>query len=302
MLHLAFALLFCVGWAVGGKTLEFALRLALSPGELRALVKTAGDQFWPRLGVDVASWIFTTLPFGVVVYLCITGIAHAIRYFVESTEREVQMARLSQQLTGARLAALQAQLNPHFLFNSLNTIAVLVRDGNRAMATQVIEQLSEVLRSTLSRTSANEVALEDELRLVNQYLSVERVRFSDRLRPTLDIDPATLSAAVPRFALQHLVENALRHGIAKRTDAGRVVITARRDGDMLDLSVEDDGAGLSPAAARVEAHGLDNTRERLRTLYGDRASLTVTAAAVRGTVARLRIAYREIVLEPEGGS
>jgi len=299
LLHLAFALLFCIGWAVGGKILELALGLMLSPEAVRAFVNTAGDQFWPRLGLDVLSWIFTTLPFGVVVYLGITGIAHAIRYFVESTEREVEMARLSQQLTGARLAALQAQLNPHFLFNSLNTIAVLVRDGNRAMATRVIEQLSEVLRSTLSRTSANEVSLEDELRLVNQYLAVEQVRFSDRLRPALDIDPATLSAAVPRFALQHLVENALRHGIAKRTDAGRVVITARRDGDMLDLSVEDDGAGLSPAAAHVEAHGLDNTRERLRTLYGDRASLVVAAAPTRGTVARLRIPYREIVLEPE---
>ena len=100
-----------------------------------------------------------------------------------------------------------------------------------------------MLRSTLSRTQANEVPLEDELGLVRQYLAVEQARFSDRLRPVFDIDPSTLSAAVPRFALQHLVENALRHGIAKRTDSGRVVVTARRDGDMLDLSVEDDGAG-----------------------------------------------------------
>ena len=134
---------------------------------------------------------------------------------------------------------------------------------------------------------------------MNQYLAVEQVRFSDRLRPALDIDPATLSAAVPRFALQHLVENALRHGIAKRTDAGRLIITARRDGDMLDLSVEDDGAGLAPAAVDMEAHGLANTRERLRTLYGERASLIVAPAPTRGTVARLRLPYREIVLEPE---
>ena len=118
-----------------------------------------------------------------------------------------------------------------------------MRDGDTATATRVIEQLSDVLRSTLGRTQASEVTLDDELALVRQYLAVEQARFSDRLRPSLDIDPATLSAAVPRFALQHLVENALRHGIAKRTDAGRVVVTARRDGDMLELSVEDDGPG-----------------------------------------------------------
>jgi two-component system, LytTR family, sensor kinase len=299
MLHLGFSLLFCVGWAVGGKVLELTLRLLLNPQEVHAFVKAKGDQFWPTLGLDVLSWIFTTLPFGVVVYLSIAGIAHAIRYFVEANEREVQMARLSEQLTGARLAALQAQVNPHFLFNSLNTIAVLVRDGDRATATRVIEQLSEVLRSTLSRTPANEVSLEDELRLVRRYLAVEQARFSDRLRPVFAIDPATLSAAVPRFAVQHLVENALRHGIAKRTEAGRVVVTARRDGDTLDVSVEDDGAGLTSAPVQGDGHGLDNTRERLRTLYGDRASLVVAAAPIQGTVARLRIPYRETVFEPE---
>jgi two-component system, LytTR family, sensor kinase len=309
-LHLGCALLFCLAWALSGKVLQLILGLLLNRQEVRTFVQTSGGQLWQRLGHDVLNWIFITLPFGVVVYLSIAGIAHAIRYFVEAKEREVQMARLSEQVTGARLAALHAQLNPHFLFNSLNTIAVLVRDGNRATATRVIEQLSEVLRSTLSRTHANEVSLEEELRLVRQYLEVEQARFSDRLRPVFEIDPATLSAAVPRFALQHLVENALRHGIARRTEAGRVVVTARRDAGMLDLSVEDDGAGLtsiavqgdgpldSPASALARAgHGLENTRERLQTLYGDRASLVVTAAAAQGTIARLRIPFREIVLE-----
>ncbi len=172
-----------------------------------------------------------------------------------------------------------------------------MRDGDRRAATRVIEQLSDVLRSTLSRTHASEVTLDDELALVRQYLAVEQARFPDRLRPVLDIDPATLSAAVPRFALQHLVENALRHGIAKRTDAGRLAVTARRDGDMLELSVEDDGPGALTAAVDTKGHGLDNTRERLRTLYGGRASLVVTAAPAQGAVARLRLPYRELVLE-----
>jgi sensor histidine kinase YesM len=299
LLHLLFALAFCVAWATLGKVLEILLALTFKPDEVRTLMRAGGGQFLQKFGWNLVGWIFVTLPFGVVVYFSIAGIAHAIRYFFEATDREVQLARVSEQLASTRRAALEAQLNPHFLFNSLNTIAVLVRDGDSRTATRVIEQLSDVLRSTLGRIQANEVTLDDELALVRQYLAVEQARFPDRLRPTLDIDPATLSAAVPRFAVQHLVENALRHGIAKRTDAGRVVVTARRDGDMLELSVEDDGAGVTAAAVGTKGHGLDNTRERLRTLYGERASLVVTPAPAQGTVARLRIPYRELALEPE---
>jgi two-component system, LytTR family, sensor kinase len=299
LLHLLFALLFCVAWATLGKVLQFLLALTFTPAEVHTRMAADGAQFWPKLMWDLIGWIFVTLPFGVVVYLSIAGIAHAIRYFFEANDREIQLARLSEQLASTRLAALQAQLNPHFLFNSLNTIAVLVRDGENRTATRVVEQLSDVLRSTLSRTKSNEVTLEDEVALVRQYLAVEEARFSDRLRPVLDIDPATLAAAVPSFALQHLVENALRHGIAKRTDAGRVVVTARRVGNDLEVSVEDDGAGLPAAFAPVPGHGLENTRERLRTLYGDRASLSVTPAPGHGTVARLRIPYRELALNSD---
>jgi LytS/YehU family sensor histidine kinase len=249
------------------------------------------------IGRDVASWILTTFPFGVIVYLCVAGVAHAIRYFVEAREREVQMARLSAQLSDARLAALHAQLNPHFLFNSLNTIAVLVRDGHRGAATRVIEQLSDVLRSTLGRSQGNEVTLENELHLVRQYVAVEQARFSDRLRPAFDVPGALLSAAVPRFALQHLVENAIRHGIARRSDAGRLSVSARRDGDMLELAVVDDGPGVAAPVDEQVGHGLENTRERLRTLYGERGSLVLTPASPQGTFARLRIPYRE--MEPE---
>jgi two-component system, LytTR family, sensor kinase len=298
-LHLVFSLLFCVAWATSGKILQLLLGLTFRRAEAEAMLKAAGDQYWQKAGLDLLGWIFTTMPFGVVVYLSITGIAHAIRYFVEAREREVQMARLSEQLAGTRLAALQAQLNPHFLFNSLNTIAVLVRDGDTAAATRVIEQLSDVLRSTLAGSHANEVALDDELTLVRQYLAVEQARFSDRLRPVFEIDPTALAGAVPRFALQHLVENAIRHGIARRTDAGRVVVTARRDGAMLELSVEDDGAGPGTGTLDRIGHGLDNTRERLRTLYGERGELVVTAVSPHGTLARLRIPYREMIAEQQ---
>lgn len=282
VIHVVFSLLFCVVWA-GCGTL---LKLALQP-----------NSFDRGVARFYTSWIFTTLPFGVAVYLAMVGIEHAIRYFVEARERDALVARLSGQLSSARLAALQAQLNPHFLFNSLNTIAVLVRDGNAATATRVIEQLSDVLRTTLSRSRDSEVSLDEELELVRQYLAVEQARFSDRMRPEFDIDPSLLSAAVPSLALQHLVENAVRHGIARRSDAGHIAVTARRDGDMLELSVRDDGPGFVPGASDVRGHGLENTRERLATLYGANASLAVTSNPEGGAIARMRIPYRELLLE-----
>jgi signal transduction histidine kinase len=282
VIHVVFSILFCVLWASIGTVLKISLQPIPPDGSVL--------RWW--LG-----WIFTTLPFGAAVYLAMVGIEHAIRYFIEAREREAQVARLSEQLTSAKLAALQANLNPHFLFNSLNTVAVLVRDGDAGKATRVIEQLSDVLRTTLSRSRDAEVSLEDELDLVRQYLSVEQARFSDRMRVSIDVPDALLSAAIPGFALQHLVENAVRHGIARRTSAGNVQVAARRAGDTLEITVVDDGVGIDEAAAIIAGHGIENTRERLRTLYGDRASLDVMRAPEQGTVARLRIPYHEVLLE-----
>jgi sensor histidine kinase YesM len=300
LLHLVFALVFCAAWAVSGKLLQLALGLLFRPEEVRRFVAEQGGSLWQVATLEILNWVFITLPFGVVVYLSIAGIAHAIRYFLEAKEREIQLSRLAGQLTEARLSALQARLNPHFLFNSLNTIAVLTRDGQTTAATRVVEQLSEVLRSTLGHAQSSEVPLEDEIDLVRQYLAVEQARFPDRLRPEFDIDPGVQTAAVPSFAVQHLVENALRHGIARRTSAGRVSIRARREADMLEVAVADDGPGIEPSASDREGHGLAHTRERLRTLYPEgRASLDVAAAPGGGTVARLRVPYREVMLEPD---
>src|SRR3989454_8042213 len=283
-LHLAISLLFCAAWAAAGTV----LKLVLMPSAL----------YYPP-GKYFVSWLFITFPFGVAVYLAVVGIEHATRYFAEARERELQMARLAEQLSGARFAALQAQLNPHFLFNTLNTIAVFIRDGDRTGATRMVEQLSDILRRTLSRHRANEVTLEEELELVRQYLGIEQARFSDRLRPEFEIDDAVRSAVVPGFALQHLVENAVRHGIAKRADAGRVRVIARRDGDTLEISVIDDGVGIDAHAPTPKGHGIENTRERLRALYGERASLVVAPGPTGGTIATLRVPYREMLLEPD---
>ena len=285
ILHFVFSLLFCVAWATCGQVLRLILIRIFAP-EIQLS--------WLRFGVEWLGWIFTTLPFGVAVYLCVVGIEHATRYFIDAREREVQVARLSEQLSSARFAALQAQLNPHFLFNTLNTITVLVRDDDRQGAVSIIEHLSELLRRTLSRHQANEVTLGEELDLVRQYVAIEQARFSDRLRPEFRIPETLMSAAVPSFGLQHLVENAIRHGIAKHTDAGHLLLTGTRSGDVLEISVSDDGLGIDPAAPVPPGHGIDNTRERLRALYGERASLEITRRASGGTIATLRLPYREL--------
>jgi two-component system, LytTR family, sensor kinase len=290
-LHLGFSLLFCVAWATSGQLLRLGLGLLFDAAAMQA----GGAQFWRKAGVDLLSWIFITLPFGVAVYLCMVGMEHAIRYFTEAREREIQMALLSQQLASARFAALQAQVNPHFLFNTLNTIAVLVRDNDRQGAVSIVEHLSEVLRRTLSRHRANEVTLGDELELVRQYVAIEQARFSDRLRPEFNIDDSLLSAAVPSFAIQHLVENAIRHGIAKHPDAGRLIVTTRRTGEVLEISVTDDGVGMDTEVDIPKGHGIANTRERLRALYGESASLVIVRGTEGGTIATLRVPYRELL-------
>jgi sensor histidine kinase YesM len=287
VLHLLFSLLFCVAWATCGQLLRLVLVSIFAP-------QLFHNASWSRIGLEWLGWIFITLPFGVAVYLCMVGIEHATRYFIEVREREVQVARLSEQLSSARFAALQAQLNPHFLFNTLNTIAVLVRDNERDGAVRIVEHLSELLRSTLTRHQANEVTLGEELELVRQYVAIEQARFSDRLRPEFRVPDALLSAAMPSFALQHLVENAIRHGIARRTEAGLLIVAVERVGEFLQLTVIDDGVGIDSQLAPPAGHGIENTRERLRALYGERASLVITRRAEGGTIATLRVPYREI--------
>lgn len=291
VLHLGVSLIFCVAWATCGKVLQLVLMRLFDPNMLRTAMAAGPKQFWGSLAIDWLSWIFTTLPFGVAVYLCVVGIEHASRYFIEARERDVQVARLSEQLAGARFAALQAQVNPHFLFNTLNTIAVLVRDNERQAAVRIVEQLSEVLRASLSSSRQNEISLGEELELVRQYVAIEQARFSDRLRPEFRIDDTLLPALVPSFSVQTLVENAIRHGIARKPEAGRLTITARKDNDVLEIRITDDGGGIESDSVIQPGHGIANTRERLQALYGEKASLEVTRGE-GGTIATLRLPYR----------
>ena len=281
-IHLGAAILLCIVWS--------------GLGVLLSLAMLHGTPY----GGGAVSWFFTTLPFGVAVYFAVLGVAHAAAFFLEARERETQAARLSAQLAEARLGALRMQLQPHFLFNSLNAIAVTVRDRDTATATRLLEQLGDVLRRVMRSDRPPEVTLAEELEFVRQYLAIEEVRFSDRLRPIFEIDASLEQAAVPDFVLQPLVENALRHGLARRVTATLLRIAARREGDDLVLAVTNDGPG--PAETPADATtgvGLMNLRERLASLYGARARLDLVATPDGGAVATVRLPYR--VLEGHRG-
>jgi LytS/YehU family sensor histidine kinase len=213
-------------------------------------------------------------------------------YFTEAREREAQSARLAAQLAEARLGALRMQLNPHFLFNSLNAIGVLVRDQNTATASRMLELLGDVLHSVLRSDARHEIPLAEEIQFLEQYLAIEQVRFSDRLRVSWSIDDRLRSAPVPGFILQPLVENALRHGVAKRSDLGTIDVGARLEGPTLVLTVTDNGPGPAPSEVSGAGVGLANTRERLRTMYGEDASLTLESRAAGGAIATIRLPYR----------
>lgn len=188
-------------------------------------------------------------------------------------ERELRAAQLETRLAEARLDALRMQLNPHFLFNALNSISALMHEDVEA-ADAMMQKLGDLLRSSLDEGRGPEITLEAELELVGRYLDIERIRFDERLRVRLSVEPQTLAARVPAFALQPLVENAVRHAIAPRPEGGSLEISAWHDRGGLHLAVSDDGPGLGTGRPG-EGVGLANTRARLEQLYGGAQALSI---------------------------
>jgi signal transduction histidine kinase len=225
-------------------------------------------------------------------YWAVVGFSHALDFYRESKERELTGAQLQARLAEAQLQALQRQLHPHFLFNTLHTISALMHRDVDA-ADEMLARLSDLLRLTLDGGNLQLVPLKDELDFVRKYLDIERTRFGERLQVLIEAEPDTLDAAVPNFVLQPLVENALRHGIAPKVGGGRVEIDVRREGERLVLVVRDDGAGVKPErlqAAR-EGVGLANTRSRLTHLYGDQHAFDFQAKSGEGVVVTIEIPF-----------
>ncbi len=208
--------------------------------------------------------------------------------------REVQAARLEAQLAQAQLTALEMQLHPHFLFNTLQAISTLVTE-DPAAARRMLVLLGDLLRAVLDGAGQAEVPLGRELDFVGRYLEIERTRFPDRLAVAIEVPAPLRSARVPNLLLQPLVENAIRHGIAPRTEPGRVTIRAARAGDRLTVEVLDDGAGPggTPAGTNGRGLGLATTRARLEQLYGTAQRLAVERRAEGGTRVRVELPWRE---------
>ena len=243
----------------------------------------------PELGSFLLLRFFTeSLPFWAMIAL-----VHAFEFHRRYRQRETEAARLQTQLAQSRLEALAAQLHPHFLFNTLQAISTLMhRDVKAADAT--LSRLSDLLRQTLQRGDRQEVPLREELEMLTDYVEISRERFKDRLVFATRIAPDTLTALVPFFILQPLVENALQHGIARRAGAGRVAVNAQRQGESLHLTITDDGPGLANTGRAFprEGLGLSNTRRRLRELYGDRQSLSLETPTEGGLRVELILPYR----------
>jgi len=239
------------------------------------------EAFQPLL---VKTWHFNFL-----IYWVIVAVTCAFNYYNKYREREVRAIELEKRLVQAKLQALQMQLNPHFLFNSLHSISALMHQDVEA-ADRMISRLSELLRAALDNKENQEVALRNELDFLRRYLDIEKIRFGSRLTIDIQAPAETLAARVPNLILQPLVENAIRHGVEPHARPGRIQLRAQRQGDGLTIEVHDNGSGVT-SEALVDGVGLSNTRARLRTLYGDAHVFEFQHPAEGGFLVRMTIPY-----------
>ena len=203
-------------------------------------------------------------------YWTVPGIYYAFDYYRKFRSREQQAAQLEIRLAEANLRALKMQLHPHFLFNTLNSVAALVRKNDNRTAVKMLVQLGDFLRLALENKGVQEITLKQELEFLEHYLNIEKIRFQERLSVRFDASPSVLEAYVPNMLLQPLVENAIHHGIAPNADAGSIEIVARRSDNELTMSVIDDGPGIDEArTSKRPGVGLANIRERIANLYGN---------------------------------
>jgi signal transduction histidine kinase len=293
-----------------GTPLITLLIVSVVASYVASLAWTAADNFldYPAtvaLGVRDAGNRGPVRPFNGAVYNAFTMLAWSvlyigIRYWAALQAERERSLRAEAAAHQAQLEALRYQINPHFLFNSLNAVSTLVTERRNDEAARMLSRVSDFLRLTLTAPVKDEVALANEVDYVRQYLEIERVRFGDRLRTEIDVAPDVWEAAVPTFVLQPLIENAVRYAVAPRESGGSIVLEARRSGETLRLAVIDDGPevtddGRGNGAAKI---GLANTRDRLRQLYGDRGRLALTHISGGGTRATIEIPFRRARPEP----
>ena len=275
--HIALAALVCAA--------ELALFALVMSGYIPLFMPRPLQPFGVRYATLIGQW----LPLQMLVYALIVAVVAAFDHGRRARERDVRAARLETELARAQLHALQAQIQPHFLFNTLNTISMAVRERHNDDAVRMMALLGVILRRSMEAAVRPECTLRRELELVRDYLRIERYRMEDRLRVSWRIRPDALDARIPTMLLQPLVENAVRHGVAERAGGGYIHIAARRANGSLLLRVRDGGAGSRAHGAA--GLGLSNIDRRLRARYGERARLRLHAAASGGAVAGIRLPF-----------
>jgi sensor histidine kinase YesM len=280
-----------------------ARRLRLRPSRWMARAMTLALVGLPLAFIKLMLTQVMRRSSGVAEYLAITNFTtqyliywgvivttHVSEHYRDSRRRELRASQLEASLADARLQLLKMQLQPHFLFNTLNTIAELVHE-NPVEAERMIERLGALLRETLEGGLSDLVPLAKELDLLERYIAIQRVRFGERLRVTIDAPDDVGQALVPSLVLQPIVENAIKYGLTSRLGAGAIELGAGRQGDSLVIEVRDDGQGFTPAGVR-EGIGLRNTRARLAELFGTEQRVDVISAEGAGTRVRLTMPYR----------
>jgi two-component sensor histidine kinase len=269
--------LFVTGGPVGGMG-----------GPMAGAIHMRPESKWKR-------FVFLTMlgtQFTFPLYWCVAGICWGINHFQDAREHERRTLELETRLTQANLQTLKMQLQPHFLFNSLNAVSSLIHENPDA-ADDMVGSLSQFLRTTLDVSSENEVSLRRELEFVECYLEIQQVRFGERLRILRQIDPMAMDAMVPPLILQPLVENAIRYGIEPRETGGSVTIRAAREGEVLRLQISDDGMGFKDGQMPGSGIGvgLSNTKTRLQELYGPKHRFILTANQPNGACVNIEIPF-----------
>ena len=271
--------------------IHVSLRIALYP------IRSAGH----IVPVSPALWrsLFLYMVFDNIVntYAMIAILGHMMLYFHDLRQRELRSAQLEGKLAKAQLSMLKMQIQPHFLFNTLNAVSALTRDNPRG-AEDMLVRLSDLLRQTLNNDADQEVPLRAELEFLGRYLEIEQIRFADRLSVHLNPSAEALDALVPNMFLQPLVENALRHGIGRKAQGGRLEMRAWREIGDLVVSVQDSGPGfpVGADAPMEEGIGLTNTRSRLQHLHPGNHQIILTNAPNGGAVVTLRMPFRTQVV------
>jgi two-component system, LytTR family, sensor kinase len=271
------------------------LIIILYSGLVLAMAAVARFQPWSAIG---SKYLLTTFLPGILwswlVYWLIFGVLQTSRYYRHYLASELRVARMERSSTEARLNALRSQLDPHFLFNALNTISAQVESDPR-LARSMIEHLGDLLRLSLDSRTRQEIPLVEELAFLDHYLAIQKIRFAENLRVEMRIEPEVKYALVPGLIVQPLVENAIRHGISRRGSGGTVTVTAKRHISHLEIRVADDGVGLPPGWTLEEESlgtGLSVTRERILGLHPGTGRFLVRQRAEGGTEAEISLPLR----------